>query len=141
MKPHTKADELLLSTAKYIVGVMIGEEYVKKLNGIYISLDAVFRRIADIFADILDQMIQEMKSSTLPIFGIQLDESTDVENGSQLLMYGRYIYDSVFKTRFSSVNVWTQLLSHEIYMKKFVHFYKSIKSHGKISVACAQMVL
>ncbi|KII65343.1 Protein ZBED8 [Thelohanellus kitauei] len=82
MKPHPIADGLLLPTAKHIVRVMIEEEYVNKLNNMYISLDTVHMRIADISSDILDQMIQEMKSSTLPIFSIQLDESKDVENGS-----------------------------------------------------------
>ncbi|KII60323.1 hypothetical protein RF11_15356 [Thelohanellus kitauei] len=89
MKNHSKADELLLATAKHIVLFMIGEEYVNKLNGMYISLDTVHTRIADVSADILDKMIQEMKSSILPIFSIKLDESTDVENGSQFFVYAR----------------------------------------------------
>ncbi|KII61409.1 hypothetical protein RF11_12824 [Thelohanellus kitauei] len=83
---------------------MIGDEYVNKLNGMYTSLDTVDRRIADISADILDQMIQEMKSSTLPIFSILLDESTDVENGRKLLVYARYIHDSVFKRNFPEIS-------------------------------------
>ncbi|KII74847.1 hypothetical protein RF11_12989 [Thelohanellus kitauei] len=73
MKRHPIADGLLLSAAKHIVRVMIGEDYVNKFNWIYIPLDTVHRRIADISADIIHQMIQEMKSSALPIFGIQLD--------------------------------------------------------------------
>ncbi|KII68268.1 Protein ZBED8 [Thelohanellus kitauei] len=79
MKPNTIADELLFQTAKHIVRVMIGEEYVNKLNCTYISLDTLHGRIADISADILDQIIQVMKSSTLAIISIQLDESTDLE--------------------------------------------------------------
>ncbi|KII66563.1 hypothetical protein RF11_16025 [Thelohanellus kitauei] len=74
---------------------MIGKEYVNKLNGMKISLDTLHRRIADISADILDQMIQEMKSSTLPIFSIQLDESTNVENGSQLLVYASALVNDI----------------------------------------------
>ncbi|KII60771.1 SCAN domain-containing protein 3 [Thelohanellus kitauei] len=101
---------------------MIGEECVNKLNGMYISLDTIYRRIDDTSADTLDQTIQEMKSSTLPIFSIELDEYTEVENGSQLLVYSRYIHDSVFKMSFSSINVLKQPLHHVIYMKKFVHF-------------------
>ncbi|KII70406.1 Protein ZBED8 [Thelohanellus kitauei] len=121
MKPHTIADEVLFHTAKHIVRVVIGEEYVNKFNWIYISLDAVHRRIADISADILDQMIQDMKSSTLEIFSIRLDVSTNVENCSQLLVYARYIHDIVFKMSFSYVNVLKQLLHNVICMKNFVH--------------------
>ncbi|KII62373.1 hypothetical protein RF11_02493 [Thelohanellus kitauei] len=65
---------------------MIREECINKLYGICISDYAVRRRIANISADILDQMIQKLKSSTLLIFSIQLDESTEVKNGSQLLV-------------------------------------------------------
>nr|KAF6360079.1 hypothetical protein mMyoMyo1_011037 [Myotis myotis] len=51
-------------------------------------------------ADILDQAIQEIKSALLPIFSIQLHESTDVANCSQLLVYLRYINDGDFKDEF-----------------------------------------
>ncbi|KII71458.1 Zinc finger BED domain-containing protein 5 [Thelohanellus kitauei] len=98
MKPHPIADGLLLPTHKTIIRIMIEEEYVNKLNVMYISLDRVHRRIADVSADILDIMIQEMKPSILPIFSIKLDESTDVENGSQLFVYAKKLYNSVLKT-------------------------------------------
>ena len=41
-----------------------------------------------------------MKSAPLGIFSIQLDESTDVANCSQLLVYVRYIYEGDFKDEF-----------------------------------------
>ncbi|XP_034277935.1 zinc finger BED domain-containing protein 5-like isoform X1 [Pantherophis guttatus] len=100
MKPHTIAEDLLLPTAKDIVRVMIGDEFVKKLSPISLSNDTVRRRIDDMSADILDQVIQEIKSAPLPIFSIQLDESTDVANCSQLLVYVRYINDGNFKDEF-----------------------------------------
>ncbi|XP_066450060.1 SCAN domain-containing protein 3-like [Eleutherodactylus coqui] len=100
MKPHTIAEDLLLPAAKDIVRVMIGNEYVQKLNAISLSNDTVHRRIKDMSADILDQVIHEIKSAPLPIFSIQLDESTDVANCAQLLVYVRYINDSDFKDEF-----------------------------------------
>ncbi|KAM5251205.1 zinc finger BED domain-containing protein 5-like [Hipposideros larvatus] len=100
MKPHTIAEDLLLPVAKDIVRVMIGDEFVMKLSAISLSNDTVCRRIDDISADILDQVIQEIKSAPLPIFSIQLDESTDVANCSQLLVYVRYINDGNFKEDF-----------------------------------------
>ncbi|XP_040275677.1 protein ZBED8-like [Bufo bufo] len=100
MKPHTIGEDLLLPAAKDIVRVMIGDEYVTKLNAISLSNDTVRRRLDDMSADILSQVVQEIKSAPLPIFSIQLDESTDVANCSQLLVFVRYINDGDFKDEF-----------------------------------------
>ncbi|XP_070275267.1 SCAN domain-containing protein 3-like [Myotis yumanensis] len=100
MKPHTIAENLLLPVAKGIVRVMIGDKFVTKLSAISFSKDTVCRRIDDMFVDIPDQVIQEIKSAPLPIFSMQLDESTDVANCSQLLVYVRYINDGDFKEEF-----------------------------------------
>ncbi|XP_039224610.1 protein ZBED8-like [Crotalus tigris] len=100
MKPHTIAEELLLPAAKDLVRVMIGDEFVTKFNAVSLSNDTIHRRIDDMSADILDQVIQEIKSAPLPIFSIQLDESTDVANCSQLLVFVKYIYDGAFKDEF-----------------------------------------
>ncbi|XP_070270292.1 LOW QUALITY PROTEIN: protein FAM200C [Myotis yumanensis] len=100
MKPHTIAEDLLLPAAKDIVRVMIGDEFVTKLSAISLSNDTVCRKTDEMYADILDQVIQEIKSAPLPIFNIQLDESTDVANCSQLLVYVRYINDGNFKDEF-----------------------------------------
>ena len=99
-KPHTIAEELLLSATKDIVRVMLGAEYVYKLNTISLSNNTVSIRIDDMSADIMEQVIQEMKSAPLGILSIQLDESTDVANCSQLLVYARYIYEGDFKDEF-----------------------------------------
>ncbi|XP_036027915.1 protein ZBED8-like [Onychomys torridus] len=100
MKPHTFAEDLLLPAAKDGVRVMIGDEFVTQLSTVSLSNDTIRRRIDDMSADILDQVIQEIKSAPLPIFSIQLDESTDVANCSQLLVYVRYINDGDFKDEF-----------------------------------------
>ena len=99
-KPHTIADELLLPSTKDIVRVMLRVEYVDKLNTISLSNNTVSRRIGDMSADIMEQVIQEMKSVPLGIFSIQLDESTYVANCSKLLVYVRYIYKGDFKVKF-----------------------------------------
>ncbi|KII65031.1 Protein ZBED8 [Thelohanellus kitauei] len=89
MKPHTIAKESMLPALNDIVRVIIVEEFVYKFNGIYISNHTVNMRIAGMFADILDQIIQEMKSSPLPIFSIQPD-AIDVANLSHLLKRKHY---------------------------------------------------
>ena len=98
-KPHTIAEELLLPATKDIVRVMLGAEYVGKLNTISLSNNTVSRGIDNMSAD-MEQVIQEMKSAPLGIFSIQLNESTDVANCSQLLVYVKYIYESDFKDEF-----------------------------------------
>ncbi|XP_052611518.1 protein ZBED8-like isoform X1 [Peromyscus californicus insignis] len=100
MKPHTFAEDLLLPAAKDGVRVMIGDEFVTQLSTVSLSNDTVRRRIDDMSADILNQVIEEIKAAPLPIFSIQLDESTDVANCSQLLVYVRYINDGDFKDEF-----------------------------------------
>ncbi|KAL1768625.1 zinc finger protein BED domain-containing protein 5-like [Sigmodon hispidus] len=100
MKPHTFAEDLLLPASKDSIRVMIGDEFVTQLSAVSLSNDTVRRRIDDMSADILDQVIQEIKSAPLPVFSIQLDESTDVANCSQLLVYVRYINDGGFKDEF-----------------------------------------
>ena len=45
---------------------------------------------------ILDQVVQEIKDSQIRI-SLQLDESTDVSNMSQLIVYTRYINDGGIK--------------------------------------------
>ena len=99
-KPHTIAEELLLPATKDIARVMLGAEYVNKLNALSLSNNTVSRRIDDMSADIMEPVIQEMKSAPLGIFSIQLDESTDVANCSRLLVYVRYIYEGNFKDEF-----------------------------------------
>uniref|UniRef100_A0A8C5PY01 Uncharacterized protein n=1 Tax=Leptobrachium leishanense TaxID=445787 RepID=A0A8C5PY01_9ANUR len=118
MKPHTIGEDLLLPAAKDIVRVMIGDEYVTKLNAISLSNDTVRRRLDDMSADILSQVVQEIKSAPLPIFSIQLDESTDVANCSQLLVFVRYINDSDFKDEFLFCNpLETTTTAHDVFDK------------------------
>ena len=49
-------------------------------------------QISDLSLDILDQIIADMKASSLKVF-CQLDKTTDIENCSQLISLVRYKYD------------------------------------------------
>jgi len=89
-KPHTIGENLILPAAKAMVRCTVGEDTSKKLNAIPLSNNTVQRRIVDMSNDILQQVISEVKSSTVG-FTIQLDETTDVANHAQLLVFVRYV--------------------------------------------------
>lgn len=101
---------LLIAKAKksYIVGetlvkpcllkaadIVLGPEGRQKLSQIPLSDNTVKRRIDDMAEDITNQVVDAVKQS--PFFAIQLDESTDVAQCSQLLVFVRYIQDYTIK--------------------------------------------
>ncbi|KII60753.1 Protein ZBED8 [Thelohanellus kitauei] len=87
--------------------------------------------------DFLVPIIQEIKSSPLPLLTIQLDESIDVSTCSQLLVYYRYIHDGNFKNDFRFCKPLESTSTLREIFEKLIHLYKSIKSHWKIFVVCA----
>ena len=76
---------------------MIGEEAAAKLESVSISNNTVKNHIEEMSVDISDQVISEVKDSKYG-FSIHLDESTDVTNNAQLLVYVRYTQDNAVKT-------------------------------------------
>ena len=68
---------------------VIGHSVASKMKDILLSNDTVERRISDIAEDTETQLIEKIKKSKL--FALQLDESTDIQNNSILIMYVRYI--------------------------------------------------
>ena len=96
-KAHTIGENLILPAAKEMVRHIIGEEAAKKLNSVSLSNDTVKRRIVDMSEDILRQIISGIKSSKSG-FAIQLDETTDVTNCAQLLVFApRYVVEEDMK--------------------------------------------
>ena len=63
------------------------------------------RRIEEMSDDIADQIPAEIKESKIG-FAIQLDESTDITDHCQLLVYVRYAQANMMKTEL--------LLNHEV---------------------------
>jgi hypothetical protein len=74
---------------------MMGSNYLIKLQPLSLSNDTIRRRIQDMAYDILSQVVDEIKSCPDGMFSIQLEESTDVTHLAQLLVYVRYIYNTV----------------------------------------------
>ena len=99
-KPHTIAENLIFPCTKDIVRLMIGPDAVDKLAPLSLSNNTIKRRITDLSNDILSQVVQEIKETPTGLFSIQLDETTDVTNFAQLLVYVRYIKNKKMKEEF-----------------------------------------
>ena len=82
-----------------MVCCVFGDESVKKLNSSSLSNNTVQRRIEEMSVDILQQMISDICRSESR-FAIQLDESTDVTNRAQLLIFVRYVGKEGVKEEF-----------------------------------------
>ena len=81
-----------------IVKIVLGKEAEKKLQ-LPLSNDTIRYRIDEMSQDILLQIVSD--HGALPVkFSIQLDESTDVSNCSQLLVFVRYVKECAVHEEF-----------------------------------------
>nr|XP_006005906.1 PREDICTED: zinc finger BED domain-containing protein 5-like [Latimeria chalumnae] len=94
-KPHTIAEELILSAATDMVSTILGENAPKLIQLVPISNNTVSRRIDDMANDVLTQLTNRVISSQY--FALQLDESTDMAGLAHLLVYVRYIYEGAIQ--------------------------------------------
>ena len=69
--------------------ILLGESAASKMRQVSLSNDTVKSRILDMSNDLQTQLIEKVKAS--PVFAIQIDESVDVGNLSQLIVFIRYI--------------------------------------------------
>ncbi len=90
-KPHTIAEDLLLPAAIDMCRLMIGDNEASRLKTIPLSNDTVARRISDLAEDIEAQLFERLKIAEK--YALQLDESTDISNKAQLLVYIRYVWE------------------------------------------------
>jgi hypothetical protein len=91
---------LTLLRAKDNVSVHIGSGSLIKLQPQSLSNDKKRKRTQDKSYDILSQVVDELKNCPSGLFSIQLDQSTDVANLAQLLVYMRCAHINDIKTEF-----------------------------------------
>ncbi|KRZ00159.1 Zinc finger BED domain-containing protein 5 [Trichinella zimbabwensis] len=91
-QPHTIGESLVLPSIKDAVGVMFGDTYLKEIELIPLSNDTVARRLEDMAKWVEDQLINRVKGSKF--FSLQLDESTDIQGLSQLIVFIRFVWNS-----------------------------------------------
>ncbi|XP_072401645.1 protein FAM200C-like [Diabrotica undecimpunctata] len=80
---------------KRAADIILGMQSKQKLSQIPPSDNSVKRRIDDMAEDIKNQVVDAVKQSLF--FAIQLDESTDIAQYSQLIVYVRYIENKRMK--------------------------------------------
>lgn len=92
VRNHTQLhQELILPAAVEMCEIMLGTEAANKLKAIPLSDDTVRRRIQDLSADILSQILDRLRSCEH--FSIQLDESTDIASAAQFIVLVRYPWE------------------------------------------------
>ena len=91
---HSAAENLIKPCITWEVELALGIEAAEKMKDVLLSNDVIARRAADMSCDILYQIVHEIKDSPIR-FSLQLDESTNVSNMSQLIVYARCIKDGV----------------------------------------------
>ena len=80
------------------VKLVLGEKASQTMKQISLSNDTIKSRIHEMSDNIKSKMLSKIDSS--PVFALQLDESTDISNLSQLLVYVRYVADERINEKF-----------------------------------------
>ncbi|XP_042204126.1 protein ZBED8-like [Homarus americanus] len=106
-----------------MVKLVLGEKSAEKRSAISLSNNTVQRRISLMSDDIKEQVIQKVKEAGL--FSIQLDESTDVQSCSQLMVFVRYVHGEDMKEEFLSCETLEQSTKGEDVMQKLSEFFEA----------------
>ncbi|KAL4104409.1 hypothetical protein QTP88_019710 [Uroleucon formosanum] len=87
-KPHTIGETLVLPAAKEIVRCVLGDKAAKEIEKVSLSNDTVKRRIDDMSSNIKNKLLLYLKDCNF--FALQIDESTDITNMAQLMVFIRF---------------------------------------------------
>ena len=82
-----------------MVEIVCGTKKRKALKSVPLFNDTIQSKIGDISANILKQVMEELKTTPFP-FSLQLDESSDISNCCQLLVFIRYVHADTIKEEF-----------------------------------------
>lgn len=88
-KSHNIGESLIKPSILCATELVLGKDSANKLSQISLSNDTVKGRIDELSQDIRDQTLNQVRAS--PVFAIQCDETTDIAQCSQLLMYARFV--------------------------------------------------
>ena len=97
-KPHSIGEKLIKPAAIEMVRLMCGDDVAKKLDIVPLSNDTVQRRIASMSLNVKEQLVSSIKQGGE--YSLQIDESTDVSDDAQLLVYVRYLGENTLEEEF-----------------------------------------
>ena len=96
-KSHTLAESVILPACKKMVKSMLGETAEKEISKIPFSNDTIHMRILDLSENIDTNVQEKLEGSK---FALIVDESTDINNSAQLLVFVRFINDDEIINQF-----------------------------------------
>ena len=96
-KSHTLVESVILPTCKKMVKSMLGETAEKDIGKIPLSNDTIHRRILDLSENIDANVQKKLEGSK---FALIFDESTDISNSAQLLVFVRFNNDDEIINQF-----------------------------------------
>ena len=123
-KPHTIAETLVKPCAMVMVQLLCGNDAKQKIAQIPLSNDTIHDRIEDMSQDKRFQVVEQIKLSPGKI-SLQLDETTDVSNCAQLLIYARYVFENDIKEEFLLCEQLKQTTKAVDIMAKMNEFFDS----------------
>ncbi|XP_068227419.1 protein FAM200C-like [Palaemon carinicauda] len=88
-KSHNIGETLIKPSILCAAQLILGKDSANKLSQISLSNDTVQRRIHELSQDIKEQTLELVRAS--PVFAIQCDETTDIAQCAQFLMYARFV--------------------------------------------------
>ena len=95
-RPYTELQSVVLPCLEIAADILHGgEKAVCKVRKIPLSDNTTKRRCDDISKDLLKQLVIKLKKS--PAYGLQRDETTDISDDQQLIVYCRFV-DAEAKT-------------------------------------------
>ncbi|XP_042213300.1 protein FAM200A-like [Homarus americanus] len=135
-QPHTNGENLVKLAVLDMVRTVIGDDAVKKTETIPLSNNTLSRRIQEMSAYIKEQVVTAIKESGK--FSLQLDESTDVSDDAQLLVYARYQGKSDMEENFLFCKRLETTTTGEDLFKLVDNFIKEENLSGISVSVCAQ---
>ncbi|CAM5165497.1 unnamed protein product [Natator depressus] len=139
-KAHIIGEALVKPCLLKAADIVLGAESKKKISEISLSDNSVKRRIDDMAKDLKLQVVEAVKA--FPFFTIQCDDTTEVTQCCQLLVYVRFFNDGTVKEGLLfSKELTTTLKVSDVMKTVSDFFFKKVDFHGKNWLVYAQTVL
>ena len=97
-KLHSIEEKLIKPAANDMVHTMCGDDIAKKLHVVPLSNDTDQRRIASMSLNVKEQLVSSIKQGGE--YSLRIDESTDVSDDAQLLVYVGYLGENTLEKEF-----------------------------------------